>query len=217
MKRREFSLAACSALAAAALPLSSAQAQMRKPVDGTDYISLNTRVQVDAPPGKVEVMEFFSYNCPHCAEFEPRLEAWLKQLPSYVVFKRVPVPFVGGDPEVKQRMYYALDAMGKAETTASRVFHAIHEEHVSMTGDAAVLAWVQRQPGLDAKQFADLFSSFTVQGKARRASQLTDAFKVQGVPALGIGGRYYTDGMAGSMERALQVTDFLITEIHAGR
>ncbi len=54
--------------------------------------------------------------------------------------------------------------------------------------------------------------------KARKASQLQDAYKVEGVPALGIAGRWYTDGsMAGSMPRAVQVAEYLIAEARKAR
>lgn len=217
MKRRNFSWAALGGLVGSSLVWPAAQAQGNKPVQGKDYFLLERPEATDAPAGKVEVVEFFNYNCPHCASFEPRLQAWVKQLPDYVVFRRIPVPFVGSDPETKQRLYYTLDAMGKAEAMVQKVFNAIHLDKQNLTGDAAVLAWVQQQPGLDAKQFKDLFQSFGIVGKAKRASMLTNAYKVQGVPALGVGGKYYTDGNIGSMEKALETVNYLVAELHRGK
>jgi len=163
------------------------------------------------------VVEFFSYNCPHCAAFEPRLESWVKQLPADVAFKRIPVPFVGNDTEPKQRLYYTLEAMGKLDELHLKVFQAIHQQRQSLTGDAGIVGWIEKQPGIDAKKFNELFKSFTVVGKAKRAMQLTTDYKVEGVPALGVAGRFYVDGgTAGSLERALQVTDFLIGEARKG-
>ena len=159
------------------------------------------------------MVEFFSYNCPHCAAFEPKLETWVKQLPPHVVFRRIPVPFVGNDTEAKQRFYYALEAMGKVDEFQPKIFQAIHQQRLNLTGDAAILAWVEKQPGLDAKKFAELFKSFSVAGKAKRAAQLTNDYQVAGVPALGVAGRWYVDGdTAGSLDRALQVVDFLVAE-----
>ena len=216
MKRRDFSLAAASL---GLLPLAApSHAQQARPMKaGTDFIVLSKPAPVDAPAGKVEVLEFFSYNCPHCAAFEPQVEAWVKKLPPYVVFRRIPVPFVGNDTEAKQRFYYALEAMGKVDEFQPKVFQAIHQQRLNLTGDAAILAWVEKQPGLDAKKFAELFKSFSVVGKAKRATQLTTDYQVAGVPALGVAGRWYVDGdTAGSLERALQVVDFLIAEAHKG-
>jgi thiol:disulfide interchange protein DsbA len=80
-----------------------------------------------------------------------------------------------------------------------------------------LLVWAEKN-GIPPKQFSDLYNSFSVIGKARQAAKLQEEFKVEGVPALGIGGRYYVDGsLAGSMERALQIADFLTSEIRKGR
>ena len=78
--------------------------------------------------------------------------------------------------------------------------------------ETAILAFVEKN-GIDKAKFAELYNSFAISSKARRAAQLQDAFKVEGVPALGVAGRWYTDGsMAGNMNRALQVTDYLVAE-----
>jgi len=211
MNRRDFSLTAASL---GLLPLAGTlHAQARVPKAGTDYIVLGKRLPVESPADKVEVVEFFSYNCPHCAAFEPRLEAWVKQLPANVVFKRIPVPFVGNDVDTKQRLYYTLEAMGKVDEFQLKIFQAIHGERQRLFGDEAVLAWAGKQPGLDAKKFGELFKSFSVVGKAKRATQLTTDFQVAGVPALGVAGRWYVDGdTAGTLDRALQVSEFLIGE-----
>ncbi len=214
LKRRDFTL---GAVALAGVSACGAQtAGGAKPVAGKDYMVLDKPAPVEAQ-GKIEVVEFFSYNCPHCAAFEPQLEAWAKKLPTNVVLRRVPVPFVGNDPDTKQRLFYTLEAMGKVDQYQIPLFTTIHVGKDRLVGDDAVLAWVAKQPGLDAKKFGDLFKSFSVVGKAKRAAALTDAYKVSGVPALGVGGRFYTDGQsAGSMERALQVAGHLIEQLGKG-
>jgi len=209
MNRREFSVGALG-IAALGLP-AGVVAQARKPEDGTDYLTLNKRVNTDVPPGKVEVIEFFWYSCPHCNAFEPKLEPWSRKLPPDVVLKRVPVAF-RDDFVPQQRLYYALEALGKVDELHSKVFHAIHVERKPINREDAIVEWAGQQ-GLDKVKFKELYNSFSVSSKARRATQLQEAFKVQGVPALGIAGRYYTDGtMAGSLDRALQVTDYLIAQ-----
>ena len=211
MNRRDFSLAA-SALGLFSLAANPAHAQARVPKAGSEYLVLDKPVPVDAPAGKVEVVEFFSYNCPHCNDFEPALEAWVKTVPKEVAFRRIPVPFVGSDVEAKQRLYYALEAMGKVDEYQPKIFNAIHAQRVNMTGDAAIIDWAGKN-GLDAAKFKDTFNSFGVASKAKRASQLTDAYKVAGVPAMAIAGRWYVDGeTAGSMTKALQVVNYLVAE-----
>jgi thiol:disulfide interchange protein DsbA len=214
MNRRDFSLAATSLGLMSAATLSHAQAFQAKA--GKDYIDVSPRVPVDAPAGKVEVIEFFSYNCPHCNAFEPELEAWVKTLPKDVAFRRVPVPFVGNDVEPKQRLYYALEAMGKVDEYTMKVFNAIHAQRQNVTGDAAIIAWAEKN-GLDKAKFTEAFTSFGVVSKAKRASQLTEQYKVAGVPALGVAGRWYVDGeLAGNMTKSLQVTNYLISEARKG-
>ncbi|MDM0044883.1 thiol:disulfide interchange protein DsbA/DsbL [Variovorax dokdonensis] len=209
MKRRDFSLAATAVGLAPWIAAPSAHAQAAFKA-GTDYLVLPRTVSVDAPADKVEVVEFFSYNCPHCAEFEPMLEDWLKKLPPYAAFRRVPVPFVGSDVATKAKLYYALEAMGKVDTYQPIIFKTIHRDRQPLTGDAAVLAWAAKQPDLGTK-FAEVFNSFTVASKVKRATQLTEDYKVGGVPALGVAGKWYVDGeTARGLPRALQVVEFLV-------
>ncbi len=160
MNRRDFSLAATSL---GLLPLASpSHAQSGAFSAGKDYIQLGKPAPVDSPAGKVEVIEFFSYNCPHCAAFESQLEAWIKKLPPQVAFRRVPVAFVGRDVESKQRMYYSLEAMGKVDEMQLKIFDAIHRERQPIEGDDAIIAWAGKQKELDGKKFADMFKSFSV-------------------------------------------------------
>ncbi|SFV00785.1 thiol:disulfide interchange protein DsbA [Polaromonas sp. YR568] len=214
MQRREFSLSAASAavvtLGATALPTLS-QAQARAFKEGTDYLELGKAAPTEAPAGKVEVVEFFWYSCPHCNAFEPQLEAWIKQAPKDVVIRRVPVSF-RPDFEPQQRLFYVLEAMGKVEELHKKVFAAIHVEKQALNTADLVTAWAEKQ-GLNKAKFVEMYNSFSVTTKARKATQLQDAYQVDGVPALGVAGRYYTSGsLAQNMARALQVTDFLIAQ-----
>jgi protein dithiol oxidoreductase (disulfide-forming) len=213
MKRRAFSLSTASALAASSFGLAlphAAHAQAKKPVEGTDYLELDKRAPTEAPTGKVEVVEFFWYSCPHCNAFEPRLAAWIKNLPKDVAFRRVPVAF-NTSFLPQQKLFYALEAMGKVEELQVKVFNAIHVEKQRLDRDDAIVAWVVKQ-GLDKEKF-QLAYNFTAPKKAQKATELQDAYKVSGVPALGIAGRYYTDGsLAQNMDRALQVTEYLVAE-----
>jgi len=214
MKRREFSMGAAAAALAGVPSLSSAQAF--KPREGKDYIVLDKRVPVETAAGKVEVIEFFWYSFPHCNAFEPAFDAWVKAAPKDVSVRRVPVAF-RDDFAPQQRLFYTLEAMNKLDELHRKVFQAVHVERQALNRDETILAWAEKQ-GLDKAKFAEVYKSFGVASKLRRAVQLQEAFKVEGVPSLGIAGRFYTDGsLAGSMERALQVTDYLIAEARKGR
>lgn len=213
MQRREFSQAALSATTlaglSATLPL-TALAQSKPLTEGVDYLQLDKPAPVEATAGQVEVVEFFWYSCPHCNVFEPQFEAWVKKVPKDVVVRRVPVSF-RPDFEPQQRLYYVLEAMGKVAALHRKVFYAIHIEKQALNTAALVAAWAEKQ-GLNKAKFSELYNSFPVNMKARKATQLQDAYKVDGVPSLGVAGRYFTSGsLAGSMERALTVTDHLIS------
>lgn len=212
MNRREFSLSTACVLGAAAFGAPELAFAQRKPEEGKDYRALDKRAPVEAPAGKIEVVEFFWYSCPHCNAFEPHLNAWLKKgLPADVVFRRVPVAF-RDDFVPQQRLYYTLEALGKVDALHDKVFEAIHQQRQPTNREDSILAFAEKN-GLDRAKFQELYNSFSVSTKARRATQLQDAYQVDGVPALGVAGRYYTDGtMAGNMDRALQLVDYLVAE-----
>ena len=216
MKRRDFSrMAASSALMASLAPV-MVQAQGKKPVPGTDYQVLDPRAPVEAPAGKIEVVEFFWYNCPHCATLEPTLNEWVKRLPKDVAFRRVPRRFADGEVP-QQQLYYALESMGLVDKLHAKVFAAVHGERRNLNRPEAIADWVAAQ-GVDKAKFMGQFSSFSVVTKATKAAQLQNAYRVDGVPALGVAGRFLTDGqMAGSNERALLVVESLMADVRAGR
>jgi thiol:disulfide interchange protein DsbA len=166
--------------------------------------------------GKIELIEFFWYSCPHCNAFEPQFSSWVKAAPKDVVIQRVPVRF-RDDFEPQQRAYYVFESLGLVEAMHGKLFHAIHTERQQLNNMNALAAWANKN-GLPEKKFLDTYNSFGVSTKARRATQLQEAFKVQGVPALGVAGRFYTDGsLTQTMDRALQVAEYLIGEVRRGR
>ena len=177
---------------------------------------LGQPLPVSVPAGKVEVVEFFWYGCPHCNAFEPALEAWVKKLPADVVFRRAPVAFRDEPFGTHQRIYYALEALGQVEAMHRKVFYAIHNDRAKLDKPAEIAAFMAKN-GVDSAKFLDAFNSFGVQTKARQAKLLAEAYKIDGVPALGVHGRFYTSGsLAGSQERALAVADFLIGRSRKG-
>ena len=217
MQRREFSIATASVAAAASLGALStpARAQAPAPRAGTDFLVLDKPAPVEAPAGKVEVVEFFWYSCPHCNSFEPALEEWIKKAPKDVAVRRVPIAF-RADFEPQQRLFYVLEAMNKVDELHKKVFYAIHVEKQMLNTPDLIAAWAEKQ-GLNKVKFLETYNSFSVATKARKATQLQDAYKIDGVPALGVAGRYFTSGsMAQTMARALLVTDYLVAQVRKG-
>lgn len=213
MKRREFSLTAVSVVAATTLSLPAfAQAA---PKEGKDYVKLAKPLAPDAPAGKVDVIEFFWYNCSHCNEFEPTFANWVKTAPKNASVRRVPVAF-NASFAPQQKLYYALEGMDKVDELHARVFRAIHVERQNLSKEDAILAWMGKQPGVDMAKFKEIYNSFTVSNQVRRAAQLQEAYGVEGVPSMGVAGRYYTDGtLAGSMPSVLSVVNYLVNNSKA--
>ena len=220
IKRREFSAALLEAGAAvgaglAALAATAPASAQGGPVEGTHYVRLSQPVPA-AGAGKIEVIEFFWYGCPHCNAFEPALEPWIKQLPADVAFRRAPVAFSQEPFVAHQRIFYALEALGQVAAMHRKVFYAIHSDRQRLDKPADISAFMAKN-GLDAAKFMEAFDSFAVQTKSRQAAQLSAAYKIDGVPALGIQGRYFTSGpLAGSNEKSLVVADFLIERVRKG-
>lgn len=208
MKRRDFSVSAAATLALGVLPAGGVQAQARQFKEGKDYAKLSKPVVPEAPSGKIDVIEFFWYSCGHCNAFEPALEGWIKTAAKDLSIRRVPVAF-NASFIPQQKLFYTLEAMGKLDTLHAKVFRAIHVERQPLNRDDSILAWAGQQ-GVDVEKFKSIYQSFAVSNQVRKATQLQNDYGVEGVPSMGIAGRYYTDGtMAGSMQGVLQVVEFL--------
>lgn len=182
---------------------------------------------------KVEVIEFFGYFCPHCNVFDPVLTEWVKKQKDNIVFKRVHVAFgAAGGSQLKattaqQKMYYALEAMGKAEEIHPKVFNAIHVQRQPLYSDEAIAQFIVKQ-GIDQKKYTEVANSFGVQSKMGAATKMLANYNIDGVPTIVIDGRYVTspeiagrttknrteqsDGMA-----TLKVMDALVAKIKAER
>ena len=202
MKRREFSLGLSATAAGLALPVGLAQAQTA----GQDYLVLKKPAPVEAKPPKIEIVEFFSYGCPHCKNFEPLFEAWTKKAPQDVVVRREHVGFSKAF-EPLQRLYYALESMGKVDALHTKAFEALQKDRIRLDQEETAADWVAKQ-GVDRAKFLQAYKSFNTATRIKRVAQLQEAYAVEGTPALGIAGKYYTDGsMAKGFEGMLRVAD----------
>jgi len=210
MQRRNF------ALGLTAVPwLSQTSWAAVEPVEGRNFTTLSSP-QPLAVAGKIEVIEFFGYWCPHCRSLEPTLEEWARKLPADVNFRRVPVAWQASQ-EPYQRLYFALESVGAAPVIHQKVFQAVQVQGMRLEVPAALAAFASAN-GIDAKKLADAMSGFAVASKARVATQVAQAYRIDGVPALAIHGRYLTSPeKAGSDDAALQVADALIRKAKSGR
>ena len=181
---------------------------------GKDYLLLPA--QTTGSPGKIEVVEFFAYTCPHCFDLEPELVAWKKNLPRDVVFKRVPAVF-SAKWEPMARAFYTLEALGRLDRLHHDVFEAIHVKNRNLGSAAAFADWAAGQ-GLDRKQVLTTFNSFAIGMKVAQARQMSESYRLEGVPALAVNGKYLTSGsLTGSHASALQVVNHLIAQERGSR
>jgi thiol:disulfide interchange protein DsbA len=185
----------------------------RTPEEGMDYNELRP-AQTTESPGKIEVTEFFWYRCPHCYALEPQLASWLKQLPKDVQFRRVPAVF-SDEWAIDARIFYTLDSLGQEERVHRALFDAIHQQGgVRLKGEAYakwVADWVAKQ-GVDAKKYDEAYRSFSVSTKVRRATQMTNAYKFDGVPAMAVQGRWIVN----ASNTMLSTTSYLIDQSRKG-
>jgi len=190
------------------------KAQGISPTDGARYRRLARR-QTTASPGKIEVLEFFSYACPHCFELEPVLEPWVKKLPSDVRFQRVPVPFLASSQNL-MKSYYAFEALGLVEHMTPTMFAAMNVEHQLLASPAEVAALVAKNGG-DSAKFLVAMGSFGVASNVLRAKKLLDSYEVDSTPTFAVQGLYETSpAQAGGHSQALAMVDVLIARARAG-
>ena len=215
MNRRDFSLQLAGAGAGIGLAAAGAARAQGVPVEGQQFVRLQTAAQVSLPTAKkIEVIEFFWYGCPHCFSFEPIVKAWSKTLPADVYFHQMPFGFIG--PVEHQKLFYALEELGQREALQNKLFNAIHVQRARLNTEAEITAFVAAN-GVDGAKFAEAFKGFAVNTKVSRGKKLSGDYKIDGVPALGIQGRYYTSAtLAGDHERAIKVADYLIQRARTG-
>jgi len=193
----------------------AAWAQGAAAAPAPQYLRMGTPIPVETEK-KIEVIEFFSYGCPHCAEFEPYLEDWLKTLPSDVAFRRIPVMFQPQWVDLA-KVYYTLDAMGEESKLSPEVFTAIHGKGVNLSQPAKFFDWAASK-GLDRKKVEDLYNSFTMSGRVNRAKQLAQAYNIQEVPTIVIDGKFITSpSRAGTHAGTPAVMSQLVAKARAER
>ena len=189
--------------------------QAREFKAGTDYTQLATPVATQNPD-KIEVQEFFWYGCPHCYQFEPKINAWVKNKPASVEFVRTPAP-LNPNWMVHTKTYYALETMGKGEQYHSDIFSALHVEKMKLYTPEAMADFLEKK-GLDRAKFLETFASFAVEMRASKAAQIGKQYRVSGVPALTVNGKYLVStNKPGGFDEALAVVNYLVEKEKLGK
>jgi len=182
--------------------------------EGKDYRRLD-KPQPTETGKKIEVIEFFSFSCPHCKDMEPYLSAWIKKMPADAQFRRIPAQFspiwIG-----TAKVWYTLEALGR-EDLALAVFNAIHGQNLRLDQDKAFFDWLEKQ-GVDRKKAEDMYKSFAVSGKVSRAKSLVQTYGVQSVPTFVVDGKYTTEtGTPRQHEEIPALLDKLVDKARAER
>ncbi|MGZ5038385.1 MAG: thiol:disulfide interchange protein DsbA/DsbL [Usitatibacter sp.] len=198
------SLRKAFSLLAAVVAFAAGAAWSQAPV----YSLLSPQQPTDGS-GKIEVIEFFWYGCPHCYALEPSVNAWLKTAPKDVVFKRVPaIPSESWASTAS--IYYTLEAMGLLDKYHDKVFDAIHKQQVNLANKTKRDEWLKAN-GIDPAKYAEVEKSFSVASKVARARQLTQAYKVDSVPRIVVNGKYVTSAeQVGGADKVFPAVDQII-------
>jgi thiol:disulfide interchange protein DsbA len=213
LTRREFNRALIATLAGGALPAAQAAAPAKAAaielVEGREWAPISPPQPGDTP-GKIEVLEFFSYGCPHCRDFNPLIERWATKLPKDVSLQRVPITFGRAAWANLSRLFYALEAGGQLARLDQTVFDALHVHKTDLFTEQAVLKWIAGK-GVNANTFRDTMNSFAVETRLARAEALARNYKVNSVPMLTVDGRFTViSAGAKTYQDRLRIADALI-------
>ena len=196
------------------LPAAAFAATPAAPVEGVDYVLIDGAQPYRPLQGKVEVVEVFAYWCPHCAQFQPLLDAWKRRLPQGVRFTYVPLATESGDP--LSRAYFASEALGAVERTHAALFRAMHDDGTMPMNpsDGELQDWFVGQ-GLPAARLKAAWNSPATAANLRHASAFEHAVDIEGTPTLVVNGRYRI--ISGDHEAMLRTADALIAMLQRQR
>ena len=215
MDRRTFALNAAGLAGALALAGASGRAAAQgAPVEGRDFQALARPIAVPAN-GKIEVIEFFWYACPHCFAFEPTIEAWIARLPADVHFRRIPVGF-DALKETHQRIFYTWEALGLVDQMHLKTFTRFHVQKRPIDTERAMLDFAQ-ESGLDVAKVGQAWNSFSVQTKCREARRLEDDYGIEHMPEMAVAGRFVAVAQPDAGPASVLVTtDWLVNRVRRG-
>jgi protein dithiol oxidoreductase (disulfide-forming) len=213
MNRRQFNRSVLALLAASALlPLVSVAAD--ELLEGRDWRRIDPPQPSDTP-NKIEVLEFFSYGCPHCSDLNELIKPWAHNLAADVVFRRLPVTFGRSAWVNLAKFYFTLETTDQLGQLDQLVFNALHKQHLKLFTVSAMLEWLQ-QKGADGAQFKAAFESFDVQTRLNRSEALASRYQIDAVPTIIVAGRYAVlGGAAKTQADLLTIADSLIVKARA--
>ncbi len=197
-------------------PVALAQNMVERFTEGQHYFTITPPVASNAPAGKIEVVEVFSYACVHCADFNPTVVKWMEAKPAAAHFTLMPVVF-NPSWEALARAFYAADALGATARVHDKLFHAIWVEKKQFRTIEELAKWYATQ-GIDEAKFLQAANSFAVNAKIKRSTDLVQRYGVDGTPSVIVAGKYrITGASAGGYETLWEIVDHLVAKELAGR
>jgi thiol:disulfide interchange protein DsbA len=139
---------------------------------------------------KPEVLEFFSYFCPHCYSFEPIIKQLQESLPEGIKVTKNHVVFLGGAMGEELTRAYATARILKVDETMSAVlFDAIQRQRLNVNSRQDIRDLFVAN-GVDGAQFDAAVDSFVVNGQVAQMIRNAQNYKISGVPTVVVNGKY---------------------------
>lgn len=143
-----------------------------------------------APSAQKEVVEFFSFYCPHCYDFELvyNIPSEIqKGLPKEAKLVQYHVDFLGRQSENLTRAWALAMALGAQSKVKAALFEGAQKDTFKSMDDIRAVFLAN---GISAEQFDNGINSFAVTGLVNKQKQAAEAFKVRGVPAFFVNEQY---------------------------
>ena len=204
---RAVSLAGLAGLAA--IPGAASAQESFSPVAGRDYILIDPPQPTRVGAGKIEVLEFFNYSCPHCFRFQGPFARWRDRAAAEVEIARQPVVF-SRTRGLYARLYYALESIGRGEELGDKIYEAIHRERRLLNSEGRIVDFLAEN-GIENAEA--VFNSFTVDAKAKRSepSELTSKYGVNSTPQVVVAGKYRLNlELSRNYDRLFETIDALV-------
>jgi len=184
--------------------------------EGRHYTTLPVAQPTSAGPGQVEVAEVFWYGCPHCFTLEPFIQEWrLNGIPDDTVFVQIPAS-LNPSWQIHARLFYTAEALGKLEEVHPAIFREVNVNRNPLNTRERMVEFFARFD-VSEQQFTEAWDSFAVQTNLRRSDALVKRYRLTGVPAVVVNGKYVTGAdLAGGNKQLLDVINFLVEKEKRG-
>ena len=162
----------------------------------------------------IEVIEFFSYACPHCANLEPMLDGWVDGQGENVDFKRIHIAIDTLTTRLA-RTYLVLESQNLLDENHRRIFDAIHERNITFLNDEQLADFMDDR-GIESSRFLSALNGRYISRAVESSRQLAIDTRTLGVPALLIANKFQVTARGGNRQM-LATAQWLVDEIEAGR